>query len=56
MDALQKITVSAHARREEQIIICEDLISTEVAKLELDIGSRNIQKYPEEGNDPLTTV
>tara|TARA_B100001250_G_scaffold270158_1_gene233168 strand:- start:2333 stop:3409 length:1077 start_codon:yes stop_codon:yes gene_type:complete len=56
MDALQKITVSAHARREEQIIICEDLISTEVAKLELDIGSRNIQKYPEEGNDSLTTV
>ena len=56
MDALQRITVSAHARREEQIIICEDLISTEVAKLELDISSRSTKKYPDQGDDPLPTV
>ena len=56
MDALQRITVSAHARREEQIIICEDLISAEVAKLELDISSRNTQKYSDQGDDPIPTV
>jgi glutamyl-tRNA reductase len=56
MDALQKITESAHARREEQIIICENLITTEIAKLELDIISRDSQNYPDQGNDPLATV
>ena len=56
MDALQKITVSAHARREEQIIVCENLISAELAKLKLDISSRNVQNYPDQGNDPLATV
>ena len=56
MDALQKITASAHARREEQIIICENLISKEIAKLEFDIISRDSQKYPDQGNDPLATV
>ena len=56
MDALQKITASAHARREEQIIICENLILAEVAKLELDLSSRDEQKYPDQGNDPLATV
>ena len=56
MDALQKITASAHARREEQIIICENLILAEVKKLELDLSSRDEQKYPDQGNDPLATV
>ena len=56
MDALQKITASAHTRREEQIIICENLILAEVAKLELDLSSRDEQKYPDQGNDPLATV
>ena len=56
MDALQKITASAHARREEQIIICENLIITEIDKLELDIISRDSQNYPDQGSDPLATV
>ena len=54
MDALQRITASARARREEQITICEELIFKLIKEHSSERKIENIEKYTDDGSDPVT--
>ena len=54
MDALQRITASARARREEQITICEELIFKLIKEHSSERKIENIENYTDDGSDPVT--
>ena len=56
MDALQRITASARARREEQIEVCEGLIRKLMNEHSSDRSIKGVDGYTEDGNDTVAIV
>ena len=56
MDALQRITGSARARREEQIEICEGLIRKLMNKHLPERSINGVDGYTEDGKDTVAIV
>ena len=56
MDALQRITASARARREEQIEICDGLILKLMNEHSSGRSIKGVDGYTEDGNDTVAIV